>query len=107
MIGFAGCASESSPSGPPIAIDDFATAYNNAFCDKDVRCGAYGDTSTCLSGVFAHPDDETNVVDVAIVAAGKATYDPNAAGNCIAAIEASPCDYANSNTDLERISKTP
>jgi len=81
----------------PIAIGDFETAYVEAYCAKLVRCGVWEDEQTCLDVDFGHARSSYTVIPAATAAvdAGKATYDANAAGDCVAAFASSGCDYAS------------
>jgi len=95
VIGLVGCDGESQST--PVAIGDFETAYLQAYCAKQVRCGVWEDEQTCLEVDFGHDHSSYTFIraGTAAVAAGKATYDANAAGDCVAAFASSGCDYAS------------
>jgi hypothetical protein len=91
----AGCASHSANA--PIAIGDFPGAVQAALCEKEVRCGLYDEVATCRSDLFGHDDSPSYFYSagLAAVAAGRATYDAQAAGDCIMGYGTSACDQAN------------
>jgi len=94
LLVLGGC---SGGNSGPIAIADLKDAYVKAECTYAIRCGAVvDDDATCVAlasqvfTAFAGKLGFDNMV--AAVSAGKVTYDATAAGECVDAIQSTPCD---------------
>lgn len=104
MVALSCAAFSCAPPPDPIALDNYTTAYIAAYCATSVRCLQMSDQAFCeslyteLTGAVSF--DSVGAA-VAAVQAGKATYDSDAAGTCVAAIGAATCTaFSGSINDL-------
>jgi hypothetical protein len=76
----AGCGAD------PLPLADFPEAFEHATCELSARCGLVSDIASCEQGT-AYDGSQVQ----ASVAAGRASYDGEAAGACIDAVAALSC----------------
>lgn len=80
-------ASGDSAGGAPVPLDQFTQKIYEAMCGAMVGCGghAFATVQGCMAFLTSQFDDQEGPIEmVALVKAGKATYDAVAAGKCLA-----------------------
>ncbi len=77
-----------------IPVDEYSNAIWQARCDWYVRCGALA-AEDCANQLFA-----PGGINAAAVKAGLATYDAEAAAECLARYAELPCDVTEEYPDL-------
>ena len=84
LIVLAGC-------GGGLTIDEYPTAFRNAYCKYETRCGAFPDIDTCEHaniGITLTIDPSSKEA----VDKGKVIFDGNLAQDCLDAFGAQTCD---------------
>lgn len=90
----------SAPTGPPVALIEYAGTAAERYCGKIFSCCtadeissnfAFLDEQQCVSGMTGLFDDTVANAQEAI-GSMRLSYDSAQAGACMAAIEAMPCD---------------
>jgi hypothetical protein len=90
----------------PLTPSQFVTDEANAFCAREVQCGAYADTATCLA-VYQPKSFQSETV-LADIADKKIAFSSASASGCVDYYESLTCEYASiydqsSNTDCSRV----
>jgi hypothetical protein len=90
----------------PLTASQFITDQANAYCAREVQCGAYATTATCLA-VYQLDSIHLETV-LADVADKKIAFSSASASGCIDYLESQTCEYAtifdqSSNTDCSRV----
>ncbi len=86
LVGLAACGG----GGPaPVEVEDFGVEAMTALCDWAVRCRHTPDEETCRRMIDGRAYDVRRAIDT--IAAGRALWDAEAAGHCVAATRDAVC----------------
>ena len=90
-----GCEGEEGAVEPPAPIEGQAE-IEAAWCEALVRCDLYPDLESCLAAIDVVGPELRDAFE-----AGHVAYDPNAAGECAAALGEVACEELTGAPDLE------